>query len=280
MEAGDLLLFTDWRGDPDERLDGPGTAVARCSARPPAGAWWSGACCGDPIWTGSSSVLQENRSLGEEIEAAGGCCLLDMRVRPGGSHHLKLVVLRHPAGPSVTSPSSAGSTCATAAGTTPPTAAIRSGSRWRRSTAPRPPWHDIQALIQRARQSATSRRSSANGGRIPLRSPAIRCTGCVTWPPARTADPSRCRPSCPIRSRAAPTRCRCCAPIPYRRSAVQLRPGRRAQHRPRLPQGAAARQAWSTWKISTCGRRGGQRPAEALRANPGLHLIAVVPHIP
>ena len=29
MRAGDLLLFTDWRGDPDERLDGPGTEVAR-----------------------------------------------------------------------------------------------------------------------------------------------------------------------------------------------------------------------------------------------------------
>lgn len=28
MKAGDLLMFTDWRGDPDERLDGPGTEVA------------------------------------------------------------------------------------------------------------------------------------------------------------------------------------------------------------------------------------------------------------
>ena len=25
---GDLVLFTDWRGDPDERLDGPGTEVS------------------------------------------------------------------------------------------------------------------------------------------------------------------------------------------------------------------------------------------------------------
>ncbi|HZM81157.1 MAG TPA: hypothetical protein VFC19_35985 [Candidatus Limnocylindrales bacterium] len=25
---GDIVLFTDWRGDPDELLDGPGTAVA------------------------------------------------------------------------------------------------------------------------------------------------------------------------------------------------------------------------------------------------------------
>ena len=42
---------------------------------------------------------QENRHLGEDIEAAGGECLRDMRVRPGGSHHQKLVVLRHPGRP-------------------------------------------------------------------------------------------------------------------------------------------------------------------------------------
>ncbi len=42
---------------------------------------------------------RENRHLGEEIEAAGGVCLLDMRVRPGGSHHQKFVVLRHPQRP-------------------------------------------------------------------------------------------------------------------------------------------------------------------------------------
>jgi len=29
MAAGDLLLFTDWRGDPDQRLDGPGTEISR-----------------------------------------------------------------------------------------------------------------------------------------------------------------------------------------------------------------------------------------------------------
>src|ERR1019366_7285776 len=32
MVAGDVLLFTDWRGDPDERLDGAGTEVSRTLA--------------------------------------------------------------------------------------------------------------------------------------------------------------------------------------------------------------------------------------------------------
>src|SRR4051812_12953067 len=32
--AGDLIVFTDWRGDPDERLDGAGTEIGRvlCTA--------------------------------------------------------------------------------------------------------------------------------------------------------------------------------------------------------------------------------------------------------
>src|SRR5690349_14900471 len=32
LRAGDLLMFTDWRGDPDERLDGPGTEVSQVFA--------------------------------------------------------------------------------------------------------------------------------------------------------------------------------------------------------------------------------------------------------
>ncbi|MEV6211379.1 phospholipase D family protein [Kitasatospora sp. NPDC051914] len=96
QRAGDLLLFTDWRGDPDERLAGPGTEVGDVLA--------AAACRGvvvkGLVWRSHLDRLQfserENRHLGEEIEQAGGECLLDMRVRPGGSHHQKLVVLRHP----------------------------------------------------------------------------------------------------------------------------------------------------------------------------------------
>src|SRR5260370_29871297 len=37
MRAGDLLLFTDWRGDPDERLDGPVTGGGRVFRDPARG---------------------------------------------------------------------------------------------------------------------------------------------------------------------------------------------------------------------------------------------------
>ena len=95
LRAGDLLLFTDWRGDPDQLLDGPGTEVSRVFAD----AARRGVVVKGLMWRSHLDRFafseQENRHLGEEIEAAGGECLRDMRVRPGGSHHQKLVVLRH-----------------------------------------------------------------------------------------------------------------------------------------------------------------------------------------
>ena len=92
---GDHLFFTDWRGDPDERLDGPGTEVSRVLAEAAA----RGVVVRGLVWRSHLDRFRyheaENRHLGEEIQAAGGECLLDMRVRPGGSHHQKLVVLRY-----------------------------------------------------------------------------------------------------------------------------------------------------------------------------------------
>ncbi|MBM9503107.1 phospholipase D family protein [Actinacidiphila acididurans] len=99
QRAGDLLLFTDWRGDPDEPLGGPGTEIGTvlCDAARRGvvvkGLVWRS------HWDRLSFSERENAHLGEEIEDAGGECLLDMRVRAGGSHHQKFVVLRHPGRP-------------------------------------------------------------------------------------------------------------------------------------------------------------------------------------
>jgi hypothetical protein len=42
-------------------------------------------------WDRLAFSAAENRRLGDEINDAGGQCLLDMRVRTGGSHHQKIV---------------------------------------------------------------------------------------------------------------------------------------------------------------------------------------------
>ncbi|MGW1963545.1 phospholipase D family protein [Streptomyces sp. NPDC001935] len=99
QRAGDMLMFTDWRGDPDELLDGPESAIGDvlCDAAR------RGVVVKGLVWRSHLDRFQfseqENYHLGEEIEEAGGECLLDMRVRPGGSHHQKFVVLRHPGRP-------------------------------------------------------------------------------------------------------------------------------------------------------------------------------------
>ena len=46
-------------------------------------------------WDRIGFFSRENRTLGEHLQARGAEALLDMRVRNGGSHHQKFVVIRH-----------------------------------------------------------------------------------------------------------------------------------------------------------------------------------------
>jgi phosphatidylserine/phosphatidylglycerophosphate/cardiolipin synthase-like enzyme len=99
LQPGDHLFFTDWRGDPDQRLRDSGpTVVELFSAAAKRGVVVKGL-----MWRSHLDKMQfseeENRHLGDDIAAAGGEVLLDQRVRRGGSHHQKLVVLRHPGAP-------------------------------------------------------------------------------------------------------------------------------------------------------------------------------------
>jgi phosphatidylserine/phosphatidylglycerophosphate/cardiolipin synthase-like enzyme len=96
LGAGDQLFFTDWRSDPDQRLgEGPETAIGRVlSAAARRGVRVKGL-----LWRSHADRLgfsaKENRHLGAIVNEAGGEVLLDQRVRLGGSHHQKLVVIRH-----------------------------------------------------------------------------------------------------------------------------------------------------------------------------------------
>ncbi len=94
--AGDLVLFTDWQGDADERLTGePGSEVADVLARADErgvdvrGLVWRS------HWEAIGFTAGENRRLGRDLQQRGAEALLDMRVRVGGSHHQKFVVIRH-----------------------------------------------------------------------------------------------------------------------------------------------------------------------------------------
>ena len=146
--AGDLVLFTDWRGDPDQLLAGPGTEISRVLCEAAA----RGVAVRGLVWRSHWDRFQfsadENRHLGEEIIAAGGECLLDMRVRPGGSHHQKYVVIRHPDRPHLDVAFAGGiDLCHSRQDD-----ARHLGSPQRQSMAAvygsRPPWHDVQLQLR------------------------------------------------------------------------------------------------------------------------------------
>ena len=92
---GDRIFFTDWRGDADELLaeGGPtiGDLLTDAASR--------GVEVRALLWRSHSDKIrfnaQENRHLGAVINEAGGEALFDERVRRGGSHHQKLFVVRH-----------------------------------------------------------------------------------------------------------------------------------------------------------------------------------------
>jgi phosphatidylserine/phosphatidylglycerophosphate/cardiolipin synthase-like enzyme len=93
---GDLVLFTDWQGDADERLTGePGSEVVEVLGR----ADERGVDVRGLVWRSHDQMLgftaEANARLGKQLQKRGAEALLDMRVRLGGSHHQKMVVIRY-----------------------------------------------------------------------------------------------------------------------------------------------------------------------------------------
>jgi phosphatidylserine/phosphatidylglycerophosphate/cardiolipin synthase-like enzyme len=144
---GDTVMFTDWRGDPDELLDGPGTEVATVlgdAAR-------RGAIIKGLIWRSHHDALQfsagPNRELVDTIRAAGGDCLLDMRVKVGGSHHQKLFVVRHTTRPDRDVAYVGGIDLCHGRGDDAEHFGDPQAIEMAAAYGERPPWHDVQLEI-------------------------------------------------------------------------------------------------------------------------------------
>ncbi len=95
LQPGDFVYFTDWRGDGDEQLLPGGPTIAQMLCRLAR----SGVHVHGLIWRSHTDLAafsgKENAALSAEINEAGGQVLLDQRVRLFGSHHQKLFVIRH-----------------------------------------------------------------------------------------------------------------------------------------------------------------------------------------
>lgn len=95
LERGDGVDFTDWQGDGDECLAGPGSDIGRVLAA----AARRGVQIRGLLWRShprqAHFAEQDNAALAKMVNADGGEVILDERVRRDGSHHQKLVLLRH-----------------------------------------------------------------------------------------------------------------------------------------------------------------------------------------
>jgi phosphatidylserine/phosphatidylglycerophosphate/cardiolipin synthase-like enzyme len=146
--AGDLIYFTDWQGDADERLTGePGSEVAEVLGR----ADERGVDVRGLVWRSHKEIFGftagENRRLGRELQKRGAEVLLDMRVRTGGSHHQKLVVIRHRDNPGRDIAYVGGIDLCHSRRDDNDHHGDPQSLRMAREYGPTPPWHDIQAAI-------------------------------------------------------------------------------------------------------------------------------------
>jgi phosphatidylserine/phosphatidylglycerophosphate/cardiolipin synthase-like enzyme len=146
--AGDQVYVIDFRGDLEEHLDDSGTSIGDvlvAAARRDVLVFGL-------LWRSHPGFLQQseekNAEFARTISENGGEVLLDARTRRAGSHHQKLVVIRHPDDPA--------SDVAFIGG-------IDLGLTRRDDTAhrgdpqvmdfpsaygERPPWHDVQAEVR------------------------------------------------------------------------------------------------------------------------------------
>jgi phosphatidylserine/phosphatidylglycerophosphate/cardiolipin synthase-like enzyme len=282
MREGDLLMFVDWQGDPDERLLGDedsevGRVLCRAAER--------GVDVRGLVWRSHLAKLsfssEENRRLGKEINLAGGECALDMRVRPGGSHHQKYVVLRHPDRRELDVAFLGGIDLCHSRRDDADHEGDPQPQPMAKAYGDRPPWHDVQLMITgpavgdvetsfRERWEDPQRLS-----RSPLRLVSDRIREDEPHPlsplPVQLPDPEPTGDHPVQLLRTYPNRAPGYAFAPQGERSV-ARGYSKALLQARHLVYIEDQYLWS--------RRIADTFADALRANPDLHVIAVLPHVP
>jgi phosphatidylserine/phosphatidylglycerophosphate/cardiolipin synthase-like enzyme len=146
-EPGDQVYFLDFRGDLDERLDGPGSEVGEvlgAAARRKVRVFGL-------LWRSQPKVVQQSEEANAEfvrqIDEDGGQVLLDARTRRGGSHHQKLVVVRRPGYPARDVAFVGGIDLGYSRNDDSEHPGDSQVMEFPDAYGPRPPWHDIQAEV-------------------------------------------------------------------------------------------------------------------------------------
>jgi phosphatidylserine/phosphatidylglycerophosphate/cardiolipin synthase-like enzyme len=282
LKSGDHLFFTDWRGDPDQRLRDGGPTVAGLFAA----AARRGVVVKGLMWRSHLDRMQfsedENRHLGDDVRAAGGEVLLDQRVRRGGSHHQKLVVLRHPEEPDRDVAFAGGiDLCHSRRDD-----ASHGGDPQAVNMSPKygknPPWHDVQLELRGPVVGALDtsfRERWADPTRLDLRSPVALARDKLSDAdlyadrlPPQPDDPPPCGPHTVQVLRTYPS-LRTAYPNFAPDGEFSVAHGyAKAIRRARRLIYLEDQYMWSS-EVA-------QLFASALKANPDMHLVVVVPRFP
>ncbi|WP_305786837.1 phospholipase D family protein [Symbioplanes lichenis] len=281
LGEGDHLFFTDWRGDPDERMRDEGPTITRLFAD----AARRGVIVKGLLWRSHVDKLayseEENRNLSEEIADAGGEVLLDQRVRRGGSHHQKLVVLRHPGAPERDIAFAGGIDLCHSRRDDEHHHGDPQGLAMNKAYGDNPPWHDVQLALRGPVVGVldlTFRERWNDPTPLDQHGPISTVTDKLKHAdmradrlPDRLPDPPECGPHAIQVLRTYPSMR---PPYSFARNGEQTiaRGYTKAIKRARRLIYLEDQYLWST-EVA-------QLFAEALNTNPELHLIAVVPRHP
>jgi phosphatidylserine/phosphatidylglycerophosphate/cardiolipin synthase-like enzyme len=148
LGPGDRFYFADWQGDPDQQLtDDPRATLTNTLV----GAVRRGVDVRGLLWRSHWHRLgfsaHRHRQLGDEIGDAGGQCLRDMRVRTRGAHHQKLVVIRHADDPARDVAFVGGIDLCNGRRDDEKHQGDRQSVDMARAYGPNPAWHDVQVAI-------------------------------------------------------------------------------------------------------------------------------------
>jgi phosphatidylserine/phosphatidylglycerophosphate/cardiolipin synthase-like enzyme len=147
-EPGDEVYFLDFRGDLDERLGAPGPEVGAVLGRAAA----RGVGVFGLLWRSHPKALHQSEETNAEfvrqIDEAGGEVLLDARTRRGGSHHQKLVVVRHRSRPADDLAFVGGIDLGYSRNDDSEHLGDPQPMEFPTAYGPRPAWHDIQAEVR------------------------------------------------------------------------------------------------------------------------------------
>jgi phosphatidylserine/phosphatidylglycerophosphate/cardiolipin synthase-like enzyme len=147
-QPGDQVYFLDFRGDLAERLAGAGTEIGTvlgAAAR-------RGVHVFGLLWRSHPKALKQSEEANAEfvrsIDEDGGQVLLDARTRRAGSHHQKLVVIRRPGSPDRDLAFVGGIDLGLSRNDDSAHEGDPQVMEFPPAYGPRPPWHDIQAEVR------------------------------------------------------------------------------------------------------------------------------------